>query len=269
MHVYACFNRIMLVLMSRPDLLLRERHATIKDRLALNGRVIAGELAAEFGLSEDTIRRDLRDLAAAGICQRVYGGALPMPPAAGDWRDRRSQNLVEKQKLAGIAVRHITTGMTVFFDASSANLAIARALPDDLAIIAATNAPQIAAVLADKPNVDLMVIGGQIDRHVGGAVDTMAESAMASIRPDLCILGACGLDIDAGITAVQLNDATFKRRAASQSKAVMISITSDKYHTAAAFPVIDITRKIMCVTLAMPDDLRKAFEQKGATVYST
>ncbi|KTQ76027.1 DeoR faimly transcriptional regulator, partial [Aureimonas ureilytica] len=54
-----------------------ERHGRIRERLSLEGRVLASELARDFGVSEDTIRRDLRELASAGLCRRVYGGALP------------------------------------------------------------------------------------------------------------------------------------------------------------------------------------------------
>jgi DeoR/GlpR family transcriptional regulator of sugar metabolism len=64
-------------------LLLDERQAEIRRRLVSNDRVIAGDLAQEFQVSEDTIRRDLRELAAAGQCIRVYGGALPVPPTSG------------------------------------------------------------------------------------------------------------------------------------------------------------------------------------------
>ena len=65
------------------DFLLRERQGVISERLRLNGRVLAAELALEFGVSEDTVRRDLREMAAAGLCERVYGGALPVSPAPG------------------------------------------------------------------------------------------------------------------------------------------------------------------------------------------
>ena len=70
------------------DFLLRERQTVISERLKTHGRVLAAELALEFGVSEDTVRRDLREMAAAGLCERVYGGALPISPAHGSLTQR-------------------------------------------------------------------------------------------------------------------------------------------------------------------------------------
>jgi DeoR/GlpR family transcriptional regulator of sugar metabolism len=69
--------------MNTNELLLQERKSVISRKLQTHGRVLAAELAAEFGVSEDTVRRDLREMAAAGLCERVYGGALPVSPAGG------------------------------------------------------------------------------------------------------------------------------------------------------------------------------------------
>jgi DeoR/GlpR family transcriptional regulator of sugar metabolism len=74
------------------NLLPDERHGVIRKRLSLGERVLAVEMARELGASEDTIRRDLRELASLGVCQRVYGGALPVSPASGSFsaRDKSS-----------------------------------------------------------------------------------------------------------------------------------------------------------------------------------
>jgi DeoR/GlpR family transcriptional regulator of sugar metabolism len=133
------------------ELLLRQRQSLIQDRLRQSGRVLAVDLAQEFNVSEDTIRRDLRELAAAGLCERVYGGALPVAPGGTTLSQRAGEAPGRKAALAAAAVPLLTPGMTVFFDASSTNLAIARALPAGLELTAVTNTPLIAAVLMEKP----------------------------------------------------------------------------------------------------------------------
>ena len=75
-------------MMSMQDLLLGERQALIRTRLDLSGRVIAADLAQELGVSEDTIRRDLREMASAGLCRRVYGGALRLSPSTTSMNER-------------------------------------------------------------------------------------------------------------------------------------------------------------------------------------
>lgn len=124
--------------MSISELLLGERQTRIQDRLARTGRVIAAELAEELGVSEDTIRRDLREMASAGLCRRVYGGALQMTPAA-PFTERVGVDVERKEALARAIVPLIPVGSTVFLDAGSTNLAVARALPSDANLTVATD----------------------------------------------------------------------------------------------------------------------------------
>jgi DeoR/GlpR family transcriptional regulator of sugar metabolism len=233
------------------DFLLRERQSVISERLRTKGRVLAAQLAAEFGVSEDTVRRDLREMAAAGLCERVYGGALPVSPAGGSLRQRMAVAVGRKELLARAAVSEIPAGSTVFFDAGSTNLAIAGALPADLSITAATNAPVIAAALIDKPAVDVILIGGMVDRQTGGALGAKALRDMESLSPDLCVLGACGVDIEAGITTFGFEDAEFKRFATAKSRKVLVAATSEKFGTAAPHSVLPLAN---CECLVVEHD---------------
>jgi DeoR/GlpR family transcriptional regulator of sugar metabolism len=233
------------------DFLLRERQSVISERLRTKGRVLAAQLAAEFGVSEDTVRRDLREMAAAGLCERVYGGALPVSPAGGSLRQRMAVAVGRKELLARAAVSEIPAGSTVFFDAGSTNLAIAGALPADLSITAATNAPVIAAALIDKPAVDVILIGGMVDRQTGGALGAKALRDMESLSPDLCVLGACGVDIEAGITTFGFEDAEFKRFATAKSRKVLVAATSEKFGTAAPHSVLPLAH---CECLVVEHD---------------
>ena len=231
--------------MSSDNLLLQERHALILERLRADGRVLAPELAAWLKVSEDTIRRDLRDLAAAGLCQKVYGGALrlPLPPAPNDGTlgQRCDHRAAAKWRLAQAAATLIAPGSLLFIDAGSTNLGIAAALPD-VPLTVVTNAPAIAAVLVDRPQLELIVIGGRVDRRAGASLGAGALRDIEMLRPDLFCLGACGIDVVAGITAFQYEEALFKRRVAEASKAVLVAATGDKLGTAAPYQVLDAAR---------------------------
>jgi DeoR/GlpR family transcriptional regulator of sugar metabolism len=241
------------------EFLLKERHGVITERLRTHGRVLAAELAAEFGVSEDTVRRDLRDLAAAGLCERVYGGALPVSPAGGSLKQRMAFAVNRKEALARAAAAEIPPGATVFFDAGSTNLSIANAVPHDLEMTAATNAPAIAAALVDKPAVRVILIGGVVDRSTGGSLGAKALRDMGALSPDLCILGACGVDLRAGITAFGFEDAEFKRFAAARSRTVLVAATSEKFGTCAPCSVLSIEQ---CECLVVEHDADPAMLER-------
>src|SRR3954469_8574195 len=97
-------------------MLAAERRDFLLARLRADGKVVAKDIAAELGIAEDTIRRDLRDLTAAGLCQRVYGGALPAAPAAADYATRTAVAPDSKKRVGAAAAALITPGTTVLLD---------------------------------------------------------------------------------------------------------------------------------------------------------
>lgn len=239
--------------MSLSELLLGERQTLIQERLSLHGRVIAAELAEELGVSEDTIRRDLREMASAGLCRRVYGGALQLGPTI-SFSERVGVDVDRKEALAHAAVPLIEPGSTIFLDAGSTNLAIARALPADKGLTVATNAPAIAVALLERPGIDVIQIGGPIDRKTGAATGAKSLRDAEVLRPDLYILGICGLHPDAGVTAFSFEEAEFKRCVAMHSRAVLAAVTNDKLSIVAPYSVIPLVRLNHAVLEADADE---------------
>ncbi len=233
-----------LVLLTLPG----ERQEAILYRLAQRGRVLATELAREFKTSEDTIRRDLRDMAAAGLVRRVYGGALPLSPASGTLMSRQREAPERKAALGRVAAALVAPGQTLFIDAGSTNSAIARALPAGLGVTVVTNAPSVAEALAGKPGVELVLIGGRVDPRSGAALGARAFRDAREIRVDLAFLGACAVDAAAGVAAFGAEEAEFKRLVAGQAAAVAAAVTTEKLGTAAPFfvmPAAALTRLIV------------------------
>ncbi len=226
--------------MSGQDLLLDERQDLIRQRLDQSGRVIAAELAQELRVSEDTIRRDLREMAASGLCRRVYGGALRLAPASGTINERMADGGERKAALAQAAARCIPPGTALFLDAGSTNLAIARALSPQSRLTVATNAPAIAAVLLER-EITTIQIGGMIDPRAGAAIGAKAMRDSECFRPDILVLGVCGIDREAGVTAYSFEEAEYKRFVASLSRSVLVAVTNDKLSTAAPYPVVPLS----------------------------
>lgn len=243
--------------MSGQDLLLGERQDLIRARLDLSGRVIAAELAQELGVSEDTIRRDLREMAASGLCRRVYGGALRIAQSATSMNERMATGSDRKAALGRTAAGLIVAGSTLFLDASSTNLALARALPVGGTLTVATNAPAIAAALLER-DIATIQLGGPIDPRIGGAIGAKAMRDAEAFRPDLFVLGVCGIDADAGVTADSFEDAEFKRFVASLSKSVLVAVMNDKLSTAAPYSVVPLSRVARAVIEADADETEAA-----------
>jgi DeoR/GlpR family transcriptional regulator of sugar metabolism len=237
------------------DHFVSERQAQILAELRVKGRVAAQDLALAFDVSEDTVRRDLREMAARGDCDSVYGGALLPGGKTVPLRTRMTEEPDRKAMLGQMVVKLLIEGSVVFFDAGSTNLAIARSLPEGFRLTAVTNTPAIAAELAGRAGIDLVMIGGRVDPAVGAAIDATAIRQLETIRPDLCILGACGLTLEEGLAADVFEDAAFKRLACAASKGSLAAVTSDKLGHRAAFHVHDLQAFL---TLVLETDAERA-----------
>lgn len=221
------------------EIMPQERQQRIVQRLRSHGRVVAAELAVEFEVSEDSIRRDLRELAAQGLCKRVYGGALPLAPR-GTLKQRAGENIARKQALARKAVTLVRAGQIVLMDASSTNTAIAAALPERLDLTVVTNAPDIAQVLMDKEGVEILLIGGRVDRRTGATMGAKALLDIQRVRADICFPGACAIDAQSGLWSFDNEEVQLKRAMIEASGATVVVATVDKLGVAATYHVADI-----------------------------
>lgn len=249
-------------------MLTRERHTAILELLSADGRVLAGDLAERFGVSEDTARRDLRDLARAGHLQRVHGGALPAPPVVAPLRQRIDQNADAKEKLGVAAAALVKDGQTIFIDAGSTNLATARALPLGMRLTVITNAPGVAIALGDHPLIEVMLLGGRFDRESGGTRGLATVRDIVQVYADLYFLGSCAVDPVFGASAIDGAEAEVKRAMVAQSRAVAVAATNDKLGTAAPFRIVPPTDLIHLVVEhnANPDTLAR-FSDNGTVIH--
>jgi DeoR/GlpR family transcriptional regulator of sugar metabolism len=218
-------------------MLTTERRRTLLDRLARNGRLVAADLAAEFGTSEDTIRRDLRELAAEGLLQRVHGGALPASPAVRPLAARRALAPDLKARLARRAVSLLRPDMTVILDGGTTHAALVGALPPDLPLTVVTHSPTIATLLEPFARVDAVLVGGRLLRHSMVAVGAEAAEAYARVRADLCLLGVTGVHPEAGLTTGDYEEAAIKRRMVAQAAETAVIATPDKLGAVSPFAI--------------------------------
>jgi len=249
------------------SILAAERQQQILERLGRDGRVLAGALAEVFSTSEDTIRRDLRDLAGRGLCRRVYGGALPVSPASTSVQVRVGEAIDRKAALGRALTGLVAPGSFIFIDSGSTNLAAARAFPEDLRVTAATNDPAIATALSAKREITAWLIGGRVDPHVGAALGGRTLADVEALRPDLAFLGVCALDPAGGIAAFDPEDAGIKRAILRNARRVAAAVLNEKLETSAPVAIGPVESLDAVVLEAdAPERVARAFAERGIDV---
>ncbi|NKY40056.1 DeoR/GlpR family DNA-binding transcription regulator [Cellulomonas septica] len=235
-------------------MLTAQRRDVLLARLHRDGRIVAKDLAAELGLSPDTLRRDLRDLAQAGLCQRVYGGALPASPAVGDLASRGGVSIASKDRVAAAAARLVTPGSTAILDGGTTALAVARALPPDLDATIVTHSPGVAAALVEHPRAEVVVLGGRLFKHSGVACGAAAVEAAERVTADVFLLGVTGVHPTAGLTTGDADEAAMKRALARRAADTFVLASAEKVGAASRFAVLPLDEVAGVVTDVAAED---------------
>jgi DeoR/GlpR family transcriptional regulator of sugar metabolism len=246
-------------------MLAAERRDVLLERLEREGKLVAKELAAELGISEDSVRRDLRDLASAGLAQRVYGGALPVSPALADIRTREGVAPESKARVAGHAAGLIRPGSRVILDGGTTTLAVARALPPDLDATVITHSPTIAAALIEHPTVDVFLLGGRMYKHSAVTCGAIAAEAAAGIRADAFLLGVTGIHPQEGLTTGDAEEAAMKRTLAGRAADTYVLGSTEKLGAVSPYTVLGL-RDVTAILTDAPADHPVVVELRGAGI---
>jgi DeoR/GlpR family transcriptional regulator of sugar metabolism len=239
------------------ELLGEERRELILRWLGAEGKVRASDLSLRLRVSLDTIRRDLQELADADLLRRVHGGALPpSPPGPDSFVERLPDDVAAKAAVAQAAVDLIRPGEVIAISGGTTTLEFARRLPDDLdATVIATN-PHIAAALADHPRLTVDVIGGRLHPAARTVTGPEAVDALRRVRPDVCVLSACSLHPQAGMTLRHRDEALVVRAMVENAGRLLSVTTAGKLGSAGPYPVAAIERIDTLVTDAPDADVQ-------------
>jgi DeoR/GlpR family transcriptional regulator of sugar metabolism len=235
-------------------MLRAQRQEWLVDRLGRDGRLVAKDIAVELDVSEDSVRRDLRELAAAGLCQRVYGGALPVSPAVADYATRREVAVASKERVAAAAVALVRPGGVAILDGGTTTLAVVAALPRDLEATIVTHSPTIATALAGHPGVEVQILGGRLFRHSMVTCGAAAVEAAQGISADVFLLGVTGVHHETGLTTGDADEAAMKRALSRRAADTFVLASAEKVGAASPFLVLPISDVSGIVTDAPADD---------------
>jgi DeoR/GlpR family transcriptional regulator of sugar metabolism len=248
-------------------MLTRERKAHILDVLRRDHRVIAKTLSQELGLSEDTIRRDLRELASEGLLQRVHGGALPASAAMADVSGRQHVSPEAKVAIGRAAARLVRSGQIVILDGGTTAVQVARHLAPNLEATIVTHSPSVAIELANHAGIEVELIGGRLFRHSMVAVGAVAAEAIARVRADIYFMGVTGVHLDLGLTTGNAEEAAIKRALSRQAAETVVLASREKLGAASPFLVAGLDEiDTIVVEGDLPDDVIAPYRNRGVSI---
>lgn len=248
-------------------MLTTQRKQELLAALKVHGQIIAKDMSLAMGVSEDTIRRDLRELAREGLLQRVHGGALPASPAMADFAGRERLRHDGKVAIGAAAAAMIESGQVVILDGGTTTREVARHLPLDLKATIVTHSPTIALELLHHTNVEVILIGGRFFKHSVVAVGAAAIEAISKIRADLFFLGVTGVHPQTGLTTGDYEEAAVKRALSRAAAETVVLASAEKLNAASPYSVIGLDAINGIITERNVDEvLIKPYTERGITV---
>jgi DeoR/GlpR family transcriptional regulator of sugar metabolism len=248
-------------------MLVSQRKRLLIVALKRDGQLVAKALSAQFGVSEDTIRRDLRELAQEGLLLRVHGGALPSSPAVAAFSVRSGIEPDGKKAIARAAAKMIKPGQIVILDGGTTAVQLARQLPHDLHATVVTHSPSVAVELIDHSGIGVILIGGRLFKHSMVAVGAAALEGIGAIRADLFFMGVTGVHPVAGLSTGDLDEAHVKRACMRQAAETVVLASSEKIGAASAYKIADVrAASAVMVEKATPARLTRSLARLGVRI---
>ena len=227
-------------------MLKEERQKKILEILAVEQKVIASDLSQRLSVSEDTIRRDLRELDTQHLLKRVHSGAINVGPPVTDFSYRQNLNTDKKKNLASKALPFLKENSVIIIDGSTTNLSLVQSIPT-----------------ANFKNIDVINIGGQFYKQSMINVGVQTYKELEHLRADLYIMGIYNVDLENGTSVPTVPEAEIKRQMCKISSEVLGMITNDKFETvsnAIVGPVEDLS---VLISENIPSKIKRAYNQKN------
>ena len=249
------------------------RRAQILQRIRRDGGVSVAELARAHDVSAITVHRDLEQLAAEGLVERVHGGAraisppeaLAGPAIATAWSQRVEQAAAAKDAIAARAAELVTAGSTIFLDASSSALCLARRLMDDppneLTLV--TSSPAIAYEMSAEP-VHVVVAPGELDQHMRMIAGRWTVEFVSQLNFDVAFVSSAGLTLEEGLTTSRRPLADVINAARTNAKRTVAMIDASKFGRASLLTIMGAGDPDLIITDAgLPADVATAYDAAG------
>jgi DeoR/GlpR family transcriptional regulator of sugar metabolism len=207
------------------------------------------ELSKHFDVSPMTIRRDLALLDEKGLVVRIHGGATaPETPVASREEVRGALHVVQKAAIGAAAANLVEDGQTLFIDAGTTTIELARRLCERRRLTVVTNSVRILAALADSPGINLIGLGGSIYGGAWSFVGPLAEAALRRFNGDIAFMGITSVSLEHGLTEVNFFEATIKSTMIQRARRVVLLADHSKFEKVSPVSVVSIKDLDMLIT---------------------
>ena len=242
-----------------------ERRNAILAKLSVEGKVVVSDLATEFSVTEETIRRDLEKLDNDGLARKTYGGAVKNESFNIDlpFHIRKQSNVESKQKIAATIGSMINDGDYIMLDSSTTALYVIKNILNRKKITLITNSVEILIELCNKPDWTIISTGGTLKEGGLSLVGYQAERMVESYHVDVALCSCKGIDVNAGITDSNERDSEIKKAFFASAKKKILAIDSSKFDKTSFVKVCDIKDVDIIATNEEPsENWRKHIEQQ-------
>lgn len=244
-----------------------ERHQVILDEVTRNNKVRSADLCRILNVSEDTVRRDLKELAEKGIVRKVHGGAVANSLVPREYREQNINHIGQKRLIAEKALNLIKDGQLIIIDGGTTNLELVRHFPEELRATVFTNSIPIANELCTHSGIDLFFFGGKVLKNVRVTAGMDVLHFLSGLNADICFIGTRSLHAGLGLTTTRREEAQVKGKLAEVSSQVVSLVISDKIGTIQPFRALNLEQVHTIVTELPPKTpLLMPFREKGVEV---
>ena len=247
------------------------RQAEIVDLLREKGRVAVEDLAGFFGVTPQTIRRDLNELSEAQRVVRVHGGAMVSSGVVNLAYDARKTIAQPHKKLIGeAAARLVPNQSSVLINIGTTTEEVARALSGHTGLLVITNNLHVAAELYRNSGIEVFMIGGTVRRTDGGIVGSTAVGLIGQFRVDLAVIGTSAIDADGTLLDFDIREVQASRAIIEHARKVVLVTDSSKFARSAPVRVAHLSEIDILVTDRLPSPAVAALcEAHGVQVVET
>jgi DeoR family glycerol-3-phosphate regulon repressor len=229
------------------------RHAEILQIAREKGRVVVEDLAAHFGVTLQTIRRDLSDLCDSGRLERVHGGAvLPSGVTNIGYEERRVLNARAKERIASRVAREVPRGASLFLNIGTTTEAVARALLGHRDLMVVTNNLNVANILSVNENIEVIVAGGVLRRSDAGLVGDIVLDMVRHFKVDIAVIGTSALDEDGDLLDFDVREVRISQAIIKQARQAWLVADRSKFSRSAPVRIASLADIDRFVTDAPP-----------------
>ncbi|RYY31424.1 MAG: DeoR/GlpR transcriptional regulator [Chitinophagaceae bacterium] len=248
-------------------MLKKERQAFILRQIDLHNKVLSSGLCLAINVSEDTIRRDLQELADDGKLIKVHGGALSHSFNQFHYPSNNVYAQSQKQIVARKAVSLINDGMFVLTSGGTTLLELARCLPPELKATFITGSIPIVQEYMNHPNIDVIVIGDRVSKSAKITTGGEALAKIRQIRADICLLGINAINVQDGITDNDWDVVQLKKAMIESSQKVVCVTIAEKLNSLQPIHVSALSEIDILITELSPNDpVLQPYREAGVTI---